>query len=66
MTSPCLHVAGTLTFNQVEGGTRLRWDWDATLTGPMRALSPVLNLLGPRLERRNWVGLKKFMESGRR
>jgi hypothetical protein len=66
VSSSYMQVDGTLTFDQVEGGTRLRWDWDVTLIGPMRILSPVLALLGPGWERRNWVGLKKYMESGRR
>ena len=36
------------------------------LVGPMRILSPILALTGPAWERRNWVGLKEYMESGRR
>ncbi|TCM42707.1 SRPBCC family protein [Kribbella sp. VKM Ac-2568] len=64
--SSYLRVDGTLTFDGVEGGTRLRWDWDMVLLGPMRVLSPVLSFFGPGWERRNWVGLKKYMESGRR
>jgi hypothetical protein len=66
VSSSYMQVDGTLTFDQVEGGTRLRWDWDVALIGPVRILSPVLTLLGPGWERRNWVGLKKYMESGRR
>jgi uncharacterized protein YndB with AHSA1/START domain len=61
-----MQVDGTLTFEEVEGRTRLRWDWDMGLVGPMRLLSPVLALIGPAWERRNWVGLKEYMESGRR
>jgi hypothetical protein len=64
--SSYMHVDGTLTFDKVEGGTRLRWDWDMGLVGTMRMLSPVLALIGPGWERRNWVGLKEYMESGRR
>jgi uncharacterized protein YndB with AHSA1/START domain len=62
--SAYLQVDGTLTFEEVETGTRLRWDWDMGLVGPMRVLSPVLSLIGPAWERRNWVGLKKHLESG--
>jgi hypothetical protein len=36
------------------------------LVGRMRVLSPVLALIGPGWERRNWVGLKQNMESGHR
>jgi uncharacterized protein YndB with AHSA1/START domain len=64
--SSYMQVEGTLTFEEVDGGTRLRWDWDMGLVGPMRVLSPVLALVGPGWERRNWVGLKEYMESGRR
>jgi hypothetical protein len=64
--SSYMQVDGTLTFEEVDGGTRLSWDWDMRLVGPMRMLSPVLALIGPTWERRNWVGLKEYMESGRR
>jgi uncharacterized protein YndB with AHSA1/START domain len=64
--SSYMQVDGTLTFEEVDGGTRLRWDWDMSLVGPMRVLSPVLAVIGPGWERRNWVGLKEYMESGGR
>ena len=64
--SSYLQVDGTLTFADTDGATGLRWDWDTSLVGPMKVMSPVLALIGPRWERRNWVGLKKYMESGQR
>ncbi len=64
--SSYMSVDGTLTFDETEDGTRLRWDWDMVLLGSIRVLSPVLSLFGPGWERRNWVGLKKYLESGRR
>jgi uncharacterized protein YndB with AHSA1/START domain len=64
--SSYMQVDGTLTFEEVDGATRLRWDWDMGLVGPMRVLAPVLALVGPRWERRNWLDLKDYMESGRR
>lgn len=64
--SSYMQVDGTLTFEEVDGRTRLRWDWDMGLVGPMRVLSPVLALVGPRWERRNWLDLKDYLESGRR
>jgi uncharacterized protein YndB with AHSA1/START domain len=63
--SSYMHVDGTLTFEEADGGTRLRWDWDMGLVGPMRVMSPVLAVVGPRWERRNWVGLKQYLESRR-
>jgi hypothetical protein len=64
--SSYMHLDGTLTFREASRGTALAWDWDMHLIGPMRLLSVVLVLIGPTWERRNWVGLKDFMESGRR
>ena len=63
--SSYMQVNGTLSFDEVDGGTRLRWDWDMGLVGPMRLLSPVLAVIGPSWERRNWVGLKRYMEFSR-
>ncbi|HEY9495747.1 MAG TPA: SRPBCC family protein [Intrasporangium sp.] len=64
--SSYMEVDGTLTFEESGDGTRLSWDWEMGLVGPMRLLSPVLAAIGPRWERRNWVGLKKYVEAGGR
>lgn len=56
-------VDGTLAFDEVDGGTRLRWDWDMGLVGPWRVLTPLLAVVGPSWERRNWVGLKEHLET---
>ncbi|QNN54337.1 SRPBCC family protein [Nocardioides mesophilus] len=64
--SPYMRVDGVLTFQDLDGATRFTWNWDMALLGWMRLLSPVLALVGPRWERRNWVGLKSYLESGRR
>jgi hypothetical protein len=63
--SSYLHADGTLTFEEVADGTRLSWDWEMDLVGPMRLLSPLLAAVGPRWERRNWVGLKEYVEADR-
>jgi hypothetical protein len=63
--SSYLDVDGTLTFDQADGGTRMRWSWSMRLRGAMRVLSPVVRAIGPRREHRNWAGLKQFMEGGR-
>lgn len=64
--SSYMHVDGTITFAETEDGTRLRWDWTMRLVGPMRLLTPVLLLAGPRWERRNWIDLKNYLEDRRR
>lgn len=61
--SSYMQVDGTVTFTNQRGGTLLRWDWDMGLTGPMKIFSPVLALIAPRWERRNWVALKRYLES---
>jgi hypothetical protein len=61
--SSYMQVDGTVTFTNQGGGTLLRWDWDMGLTGPMKIFSPVLALIAPRWERRNWVALKRYLES---
>lgn len=64
--SPYLLVDGTLTFEETGTGTRLRWDWSMVLRGPFRVLAPLLTLVGPAWERRNWRDLKKYVESRHR
>jgi hypothetical protein len=64
--SPYPQVEGTLTFEEVDGGTRLRWDWQMGLVGPIRGAVSAARRIGPGSERRNWLGLKKYMESGGR
>lgn len=60
--SSYLEVDGVVSFAVVDGGTRLRWDWDLGLVGPLRLLTPLLRLVGPRWERRNWIDLKRHLE----
>lgn len=62
--SSYLDADGTLTFTAVHGGTRMRWSWDLRMRGAMRVFSPLVRTIGPRWERRNWVGLKRYLESG--
>jgi hypothetical protein len=63
--SSFMQMDGTATISEVAGGTRLTWDWHLRLLGAMRVLCPVLAIIGPTWERRNWMGLKEYMESGR-
>lgn len=62
--SPYMDVDGTLTFTPAgDDKTRMRWSWDLRLRGTMRLLSPVMRVMGPRWEYRNWAGLKQYAES---
>lgn len=62
-TSPMGHVVGTLRFHPEGTGTRMEWDWELTLSGAARLLTPVMPLLGRRMERSIWTGLKAFLEA---
>jgi hypothetical protein len=56
-------VEGGLTVTpQGEGATRMGWDWQLHPTGAMRVLTPLLAVMGGRMERRIWSGLKIWME----
>ncbi|HZL06607.1 MAG TPA: SRPBCC family protein [Coriobacteriia bacterium] len=58
-------IAGTLTFTP-EGDTqhtRMTWDWQVHTAGWMRLAAPLVWLLGHRMERRIWTGLKERVEA---
>jgi Polyketide cyclase / dehydrase and lipid transport len=58
-------ISGTLTFEPVAGGTRMRWSWDLRPRGWYRLLTPLIARLGRRLEQATWAGLKRFLEDQR-
>lgn len=60
--SSFLDTEGVLTFTPADRGTLMRWSWRVRLRGAARILGPVLRVAGPGWERRNWVGLKRFLE----
>jgi hypothetical protein len=53
---------GTLTFQPVADGTRMRWAWQVETPRWMKILAPVIVLMGRRQERRIWGGLKRLLE----
>jgi uncharacterized membrane protein len=57
-----IEIDGAMTFEPVDGGTRMRWSWDMRLRGGMRLFSPVLAHMGRRQEREIWRSLKRVME----
>lgn len=62
ISSPQMHVEGTLTLTAEGAGTRLRWSWLMRLKGAARLANPLLLLIGRPWERRNWIGLKRLVE----
>jgi hypothetical protein len=63
-TSPLMDTSGALTFSAQDGGTVLAWDWQVRPKGWLRALGPLVGLLGGRMERGIWTGLKHELEGG--
>jgi Polyketide cyclase / dehydrase and lipid transport len=61
-SSSMMETSGTMTFTATDGGTVMRWDWQVRPRGWFRALGPLVGILGARLERRIWTGLKEKLE----
>lgn len=58
-------VVGTLAFSPEGGGerTRMTWDWQVRTLGWARLAAPLVRLVGDRMERRIWAGLKASVEA---
>ena len=61
-TSPMMETTGTLTCTSETGATRLSWDWHVHPKGWFRALGPLVTVVGRRMERKIWTGLKRKLE----
>ena len=55
-------TSGTLTFEPVSRGTRMRWAWQVETPGRMKILAPVIVWMGRRQEQRIWGSLKRLLE----
>lgn len=62
-TSTMMETIGSITFTGDAGATRMSWDWQVRPKGWFRAPGPLVALLGRRMERRIWTGLKRKLES---
>ena len=58
-----MHLTGWLTFEPVDGATRMRWSWNLEPHGVLRIMGPVVAAIGRRQERRTWTSLKRLLES---
>jgi uncharacterized protein YndB with AHSA1/START domain len=58
-----MEIHGTLTFEPVPAGTRMRWSWDVEPRGLLRLAGPVVRRIGERQERTIWAGLKHYLEA---
>jgi F420H(2)-dependent quinone reductase len=60
---PTMEIQGTLSFDPVPEGTRMRWSWELQPRGIIRLLRPLIARMGQRQEETIWAGLKQFMEA---
>ncbi|MGZ6391081.1 MAG: SRPBCC family protein, partial [Ktedonobacterales bacterium] len=58
-----MDIQGTLTFDPVPQGTRMRWSWELEPRGMLKLMTPVVVLIGRRQERTIWTGLKRCLEA---
>ncbi len=58
-----MEIWGTLTFDPVSEGTRMRWSWNLQPRGVLRLLMPLLTRVGLRQEEAIWAGLQQYLEA---
>jgi len=61
--SSMMNTTGALTLEAEGEDTVLSWDWQVRPKGWIRAIGPFFALLGGRMERKTWTGLKQKLES---
>lgn len=59
-----MEIRGSLLFEPVSGGTRMRWRWEMQPRGLLRVIGPLLGRMGRRQEQTIWAGLKRHLEAG--
>jgi len=57
---------GTVTFEPVVEGTRMRWSWQVELRGAVKLMTPIMARIGRRQECANWERLKRVLEEQNR
>jgi uncharacterized membrane protein len=57
-----MDIQGTLAFDPVPGGTRVRWLWNLEPRGLLEVMRPLIAGMGQRQERTIWANLKRFLE----
>jgi carbon monoxide dehydrogenase subunit G len=63
-TSSMMETSGALTLVSEGDGTVMAWDWQARPKGWTQLFWPVFGLMGARMERKIWTGLKEQLEQG--
>ena len=60
-----LLIEGSLTFEPIPEGTRMRWSWQVETPRALRLIAPLLEWLGRRQEHTVWTALKHLLEQSR-
>lgn len=58
-----MDIRGTLAFEPLPNGTRMRWSWQVTPRGLVKLLTPAIARQGRRQEQAIWASLKHHLES---
>jgi uncharacterized protein YndB with AHSA1/START domain len=58
-----MDIRGTLSFDPVPGGTRMRWSWELEPHGLLQLMTPLASPIGARGERAIWTSLKRLLEA---
>jgi hypothetical protein len=58
-----MEIRGSLTFEPVPEGTRMRWQWNLEPRGLLKVLGPLIVRVGRRQEQAIWSGLKRLLEA---
>jgi uncharacterized protein YndB with AHSA1/START domain len=61
-TMALMEVRGSLAFESVSEGTRMRWSWSVVPRGFLKLITPIAARIGRRQERAIWTGLKRLLE----
>lgn len=57
-----MDIEGTLTFEPVPEGARMRWYWLLKAHGLLKLIGPLVARAGRSQEEANWSGLKRYLE----
>jgi len=58
-----MEIDGTLTFDAVPGGTRMRWSWELKMRGLFKLIAPIIVRMGQHQEKTIWTNLKHLLEA---
>jgi len=60
---PTADIQGTVTFDAVPEGTRMRWSWEVETRGVFRLMTSMVARMGQQQEHTVWANLKHLLEA---